>query len=908
MNTQHSSRNTQHAIRNTQHAIRNTQYAIFLLSFALHLYLLDGQPIWWDEGISIHLARSSLSAILADRAGNLHPPLYFFLLKGWVMLAGDSPFSVRFLSALFATLLVPAMTAFARRWLGRPAGLVAAALAAFSPLYLVYAQEARVYALLPLLYLALLALYRRLLASPRRQDWVLLAAVEFLALGTHYMALFAVAYVVAVLLIRLRSPAHRLRLLAVQSGVALFLLPWLLFVLGRADALTTRLGMSNWQAEPVTPVHLIRLLWTFQLTGLPGLIADPLAVWLTGAVALAVLLLLFSIREHPQTLPLLLDWLLPLSSAAVVWYLRPLSHPRYVIIFTPPLLLLLTLCLTGARRRYRWFALYLALSLFGLFGLGLVRYHDPRFAKDDTRGVAAALAARAAAGDLILVPPEDWSVPYYYDGPAPVEMVWPAEVWERLPGLTRAGQTVFLVDYYRASRDPAGLLPFGLEAAGSLVERWDFAGLYVRVYRLDRAAAPPPPVPRSDRFGPLTLTGVWVEDAAPADTALTLALRWRLTGPVDVPLHAGLRLRDGAGWTWADGDDPLLTPQGRPTDRWPVGSEITTYHLLPLPPGTPPLTYTVTVGVYRVDGDGVRPLDLLDGMGNPRGQSLDVAALSLAAPLGLSSDPYRMFERIPRWKAPVPLGSGLLLEGASLDRTAVSPGQSIYVTLHWRSTAPRPLTATLALEQGGSPLAAVTGPVGGLYPCERWAEGQSVVEHRRLTVPPTAGEGAAAVVLRAGAGRVELGVVEVSAAERSFEPPVMGYKFRTRFGDVAELVGYDLPAAEVTAGEPVTITLYWRALEGAGGGDYTVFAHILSADGRLVGQHDGPPAEGTRPTVGWLPGEVVADRHVMAFRQPYAGPARIEVGLYDPLTMERVFTERGETFVLLPTELTITEP
>jgi hypothetical protein len=45
----------------------------------------------------------------------------------------------------------------------------------------------------------------------------------------------------------------------------------------------------------------------------------------------------------------------------------------------------------------------------------------------------------------------------------------------------------------------------------------------------------------------------------------------------------------------------------------------------------------------------------------------------------------------------------------------------------------------------------------------------------------------------------------------------------------------------------------------------------------------------------------------MTFREPYAGPARIEVGLYDPVTLERVPTEEGETFILLPTTLTILE-
>jgi len=51
---------------------------LLLLAFALRLYRLDAQSIWIDEGISLHLAISSPGEIIADRAANVHPPLYFF--------------------------------------------------------------------------------------------------------------------------------------------------------------------------------------------------------------------------------------------------------------------------------------------------------------------------------------------------------------------------------------------------------------------------------------------------------------------------------------------------------------------------------------------------------------------------------------------------------------------------------------------------------------------------------------------------------------------------------------------------------------------------------------------------------------------------------------------------------------
>jgi len=222
----------------------------------------------------------------------------------------------------------------------------------------------------------------------------------------------------------------------------------------------------------------------------------------------------------------------------------------------------------------------------------------------------------------------------------------------------------------------------------------------------------------------------------------------------------------------------------------------------------------------------------------------------------------------------------------------------------------------LTVSQAGNILVTTEdAPAGGRYPTNRWQAGEVVLEHRRLTIPPTATDGSAAVILRVGERGLELGQVEIATGERIFAPPPMAHEVHARFGDgsgesgraVAELLGYDLASGPYTSGQSILITLYWHALERAASADYTIFTHILAADGHLVGQHDGPPAGGTRPTPGWIPGEVIADWHEMTFREAYIGPARVEVGLYDAVTGKRVPAEGGETFVLLPTMLTILE-
>jgi hypothetical protein len=132
---------------------------------------------------------------------------------------------------------------------------------------------------------------------------------------------------------------------------------------------------------------------------------------------------------------------------------------------------------------------------------------------------------------------------------------------------------------------------------------------------------------------------------------------------------------------------------------------------------------------------------------------------------------------------------------------------------------------------------------------------------------------------------------------------------QVRFGDFAVLVRYSLSTTDIATSDRLLLTLDWQALEGTNSMDYLVFTHLLSASGelRLIAQHDGVPADGTRPTSSWVPGETIVDPHLMTFgaeHLDYIGPATISVGLYDPAT-GRVLTETGDESAVLPITINV---
>ncbi|MFP3897577.1 MAG: ArnT family glycosyltransferase [Anaerolineales bacterium] len=103
------------------------------------------------------------------------------------------------------------------------------------------------------------------------------------------------------------------------------------------------------------------------------------------------------------------------------------------------------------------------------------------------------------------------------------------------------------------------------------------------------------------------------------------------------------------------------------------------------------------------------------------------------------------------------------------------------------------------------------------------------------------------------------------------------------------LLGYDLPATELSPGETLSLRLYWQA-KGAMDKSYHVFVHILGPDGQVYGQDDALPQEGWMPTTRWQAGAVILDDHrVTVAEDASPGEYAIALGLYDLETMQRLF-------------------
>ena len=113
-------------------------WLVLLMALGLRLYRLDGQSLWYDEGVSAFMTTRDPAEIARAAAADIHPPLYYWLLAAWAVPFGRGELALRGFSVVCGVLGVWVTWRLGRTHYGEAVGLVAAALLALSPLAVQY--------------------------------------------------------------------------------------------------------------------------------------------------------------------------------------------------------------------------------------------------------------------------------------------------------------------------------------------------------------------------------------------------------------------------------------------------------------------------------------------------------------------------------------------------------------------------------------------------------------------------------------------------------------------------------------------------------------------------------------------------------------------------------------------------
>jgi hypothetical protein len=200
------------------------------------------------------------------------------------------------------------------------------------------------------------------------------------------------------------------------------------------------------------------------------------------------------------------------------------------------------------------------------------------------------------------------------------------------------------------------------------------------------------------------------------------------------------------------------------------------------------------------------------------------------------------------------------------------PGSRVPVTLYWLAGGAAEVAAFGETRSLGA------WPVGALAPQTYLLEAPSARSQLSLIVET--GQPARCGWLRAATNSCDLGAVEL--AGQALPAGAVNY------ADQLVLRTATLETAEAAPGDEVRVVLEWQGLRTMTE-SYTVFVHLVGPDGRLHGQRDYWPVEGTRLTTTWQPGEIIHDPYrVTLDADAPSGDYAIHIGLYLPETLERV--------------------
>lgn len=596
-----------------------------LAALAIRLWAIGAKGLWYDEASTALMARATPAQITAYhwQAAFEHPPLWVLLMHFWSQLFGQSETALRWPAALSGALMIPVLWRLLdlcwpterRQW------RITIALVIFSPLLVLYSQEARMYALVALLALIEFYTFVSILLTGRWRMLIACVLVSWAMTGLHYYSVLMLAAEGLFLLTILPRGGRRVIKPAAALVVALLpILFWIALAPGFratfADVLTTASS-----AEPAWITFLGRA-WRDLTFGA--------VVWQPAQAALGYLLLPLFLLGVGSAL-----WVrpahdtpgaLPWGRLSVLTILIPMAvslafphriHTRYILFIAPFCYLLIALGIDWLWRHTQVLGVMGLIAAAGVAFLGLTYYFNS-YDKSGYRDVTRYVLQQAGPDDAIVLesPRQHLLAKYYLPAsraiypmpPITLPDTWPVTappikpeaVDARLREILQQHRELWLILAGQNEVDSGDFVEKYLRAIAFPRECRDQLDVRLCHFTVPSAVAPAWSAPLDALFGrELRLTHVAITPWGAADGRrdLLVTLAWKAEAKPTVDYTVSLRLSDRGGDVKSQVDDLPIGALLPPT-TWQAGDRKPGYMVLPLPPGLPAGNYDLAVGLY----------------------------------------------------------------------------------------------------------------------------------------------------------------------------------------------------------------------------------------------------------------------------------------------------------------------
>jgi uncharacterized membrane protein len=585
--------------------------AVCWLAWLMFVVHLDTRSMWIDESYSWRISRLGPVTLIQDTAGDVHPPLYYLTLWAWMAWTGSEDlFMMRLTAAIPALLAVAIVIRLGRKWFNNSywAGAAAGVFLATSGIFINYARELRMYALIVLLICLSWWMLDRLIHEKRQ-------AVLWYGLSLALMA-YTFYYAGFVVLIQFIFVAlyhrNRLKSTLLAGGLALLLfLPWIPAFVGQLGTAKAQSGEANtpiigkFLGTRPTSWDAITNFIDIYTAGQPGLVA--------AMIALAFTLTFGNNLQFRRWLAAIALWFfLVVVLFFAINLVIPIYGLRYVLIVIPALALLVGV---GVYRMPTRAARWSLVAIIGVTGI-LTHVHSFQIDRPPQREILRTISARYMPGDRVWYLPPLGARGSYIETDLKYHMIFDAPnmstdwfVWEAPREFSDLATTPRVWDARAYWVPILADTKAALETGRTISEQYEYEGYTVHLYEA------PPAEGTTETFGDLfqLLPGPLDRtDYHTGDTVVSKAW-WRALKPANQDYSYSLILRRADGTIIAQ-EDHSLQVGGMPS---PTGLDVglggqifstsawqpdAPYQLatpkITLPADLPPGDYALWIGVY----------------------------------------------------------------------------------------------------------------------------------------------------------------------------------------------------------------------------------------------------------------------------------------------------------------------
>lgn len=422
-------------------------FLVLLVGLLVRLISLN-QSLWIDEATNALVSKMSIADIFAKFLPNdVHPPLYYLILKYWVAVFGNSEISLRIPSVVFGIAAIYVTYLIAQKLVDTKAALISALLMSTSGLAIYYSQEARLYALTTLL--VSLAVYLYL-----KEKWLWFSIILPIIGLTDYVSLFIIP------VFFLAAPKNWRRLIVSLIPLITVFGLWSSVFIKQLSAGLHQQGSIWWDVMGNLSLKNMLLI---PVKFILGRISFDNKIIYVSIVVFASALFGFLLIRAWKSVRILWLWLVaPVLLGIFASFVIPtLSYFRFI--FCLPAFYILTAAGLERVGKYK----YLLLSMVLAINILSASYYliDPKFHREDWRSAASAIGS-----DKIVFPANSQkeALTYYGKGGQIIGV----------NDLTLADNEIWLSRYAQPIFDPADTVRKKVESMGyNRVAEYDFNGV-----------------------------------------------------------------------------------------------------------------------------------------------------------------------------------------------------------------------------------------------------------------------------------------------------------------------------------------------------------------------------------------------------------------------------------------------